>query len=72
MKASANPVEALRSTLTSYQQLPLAQVRGLPAFCYTTPEVFAFETEHLLRSEWLCLGWAVYNQPNTKIGLLQA
>ncbi|MEV7614602.1 aromatic ring-hydroxylating dioxygenase subunit alpha [Streptomyces sp. NPDC089799] len=60
LTASRAP-EALHGTLAELRRLaalPLERGRTLPPDAYTSPEMYAWETERIFRREWLCVARA--------------
>ncbi|MER6913574.1 aromatic ring-hydroxylating dioxygenase subunit alpha [Streptomyces sp. NPDC000594] len=56
-----SPPGALRGTLAELRRLaalPLEQGQTLPPDAYTSPELYAWETERIFRREWLCVARA--------------
>ena len=51
-----SPIERLRKELAEIAQLTADSARTMPPEFYTSPEFHAFETENLLRRQWLCVG----------------
>ena len=55
---SASPEErvaAIQRKIRASAELPLEQAFMSPPEAYTDPDFFAWETEHLLRADWLCV-----------------
>src|SRR5262245_28593164 len=49
------PVEGILQDIRATAALPLATSRTLPPEPYTSDAFFAWEAEHILRQDWLCL-----------------
>lgn len=49
-------LDRLHEQIVTSAESPLDQARALPPAVYTDPAHYAWEVEHVLRKEWLCVG----------------
>ena len=49
-------VDRIRAELAAIAALGAGEARTIPPAYYTSPDFLAFEEEHLLRRQWMCLG----------------